>query len=67
LLDIAKGVAGLSFHPRPKPRLQRSIIQLERTRRQRRAPTDGHDLRLAVGDSRQHRDEINRQAGRRRA
>ncbi|KTT92323.1 hypothetical protein NS44R_14660 [Mammaliicoccus sciuri] len=58
LRDIAERVAGLRLDPGPQRGLQRAMRELERAARQRGAAGDGHDLRRAVGDGDQHRDEV---------
>jgi len=58
LLDIAERMAGLRFDPGAQTRLQRAVLEFERTARQRGCVGDGHDLGLAVGHGDQHGDQI---------
>src|SRR6516162_8288753 len=64
LFDITERMTSLPLDPIPQPGLQGAVIQFEGARRQCGAIADGHDPRLAIGNGRQHRDQIDCQAGR---
>jgi hypothetical protein len=58
LFDIAERAAGLRLDPGSQAHLQRAVLELKRTARQRCRIRDRHDLRPAVGDGGQHRYQI---------
>src|SRR5262249_32374107 len=64
LFDIAERMTGLLLDPLPQPGLQGAAIEFEWARWQCGAIADGHNPRLAIGNGRQHRNEIDCQARR---
>src|SRR6516225_553826 len=64
LFDITERMTSLPLDPIPQPGLEGAVIQFKGARWQCGAIADGHDPRLAIGNGRQHRDEIDCQAGR---